>query len=231
MQNIVNEVRVVRGARLGKVATFSGLGFLVLGLIISLVLQQSAIFWLSVLCLLLGLVVSTIGTSNMNRWVREPRADQALAQGLKGFDERFRLYSYYLPAPHVLLAPTGLWVLTAMGQDGVVRFEEGKFHRKFSLGRAIRFMADEGMGRPFAEADSQVQALRALMDKSGVGEGIEIQNILVFYHPRAELIVSEPPRPITNPKGLKRALRRQPGEKLSGEQYRSLQELFDQAIA
>jgi hypothetical protein len=231
MQNIVNEARVTRGARLGKIATFAGLGFLVVGLIVSLVMQKSPLLWLSFLCLLLGLVVSTIGTSNMNRWVREPRADQALAQGLKGFDERFRLYNYCLPAPHVLLAPTGLWVLTAMGQDGVIRFEGGKFHRNFSLGRALRFMAEEGMGRPFAEADSQVQALRALLDKSGVGEGVEIQNVLVFYNPRTELMVSEPPRPMTNPKGLKKALRRQPGEKLSGEQYRSLRELFDTAIA
>jgi hypothetical protein len=231
MQNIVNEARVTRGARLGKIATFAGLGFLLVGLVVSLAMQRSPLFWLSFLCLLMGLVVSTVGTSNMTRWVREPRADQALAQGLKGFDERFRLYSYFLPAPHVLLAPTGLWVLTAMGQDGVIRFEEGKFHRKKTLGRLLRFMADEGMGRPFAEADSQVQALRTLLDKNGIGEGVEIQNILVFYNPRAELIVSEPPRPITNPKGRKRALRRQPGEKLSGEQYRSLQELFDAAVA
>jgi hypothetical protein len=231
MQNIVNEVRVSRGARLGKIATFGGLGFLVVGLIVSLVMQNSPVLFVAFLCLLLGLIVSTVGTSNMNRWVREPRADQSLAQGLKGFDERFRLYNYFLPAPHVLLAPTGLWVLTALGQDGVIRFEGGKFHRKKTLGRALRFMADEGLGRPFAEADSQVQALRALLDKSGVGEGVEIQSILVFYNPRAELVVSEPPRPVTNSKGLKRALRRQPGEKLSGEQYRSLQELFDQATA
>ena len=30
--------------------------------------------------LLLGLLVSSVGTMNMNRWVREPRADQAVRQ-------------------------------------------------------------------------------------------------------------------------------------------------------
>ncbi|MFN2244506.1 MAG: hypothetical protein ACK2U2_19605, partial [Anaerolineae bacterium] len=132
MQNIVNEAKITRGARVGKIATFVGLGFLVLGLIVSLMLRTGAVIWISFACLLLGILVSSVGTMNMNRWVREPRADQALAQGLKGFDDRYRLYSYLLPAPHVLLGPAGLFVITPMGQDGVIRFDGQKFRRDFS---------------------------------------------------------------------------------------------------
>ncbi|MFN2153822.1 MAG: hypothetical protein ACK2UX_01190, partial [Anaerolineae bacterium] len=132
MQSIVNEAKITRGARVGKIATFAGLGFLVLGLIASLMLRVGAVIWISFACLLLGILVSSVGTMNLNRWVREPRADQALAQGLKGFDDRYRLYSYLLPAPHVLLSPAGLFVLTPMGQDGVIRFDGQKFRRDFS---------------------------------------------------------------------------------------------------
>jgi hypothetical protein len=230
MQNIVNEERIARGARVGKIATFAGLGFLLAGLIISLVLQASPLLWLSFLCLLLGLVVSSVGTLNMNRWVREPRADQALEKGLKGFDNRYRLYNHFLPAPHVLLGPTGLYVLTALGQDGVIRYKGDKFRRDFSVGRLLRFMADEGLGRPFAEADSQVGALQKFLEANDAAEGIEIENILVFYNPRAELDLSEPPRPVVDAKGLKKAIRSQKDRKLSESQYRRLQELFDGAI-
>jgi hypothetical protein len=163
----------------------------------------------------------------MNRWVREPRADQALAQGLKGFDDRYRLYNYTLPAPHVLLSPAGLYVLTAMGQDGTVRYEEDKFHRNFSVGRIFRFMADEGMGRPFAEGDAQVRALRQYLEGHAAAEGVDIQNIVVFYNPRVQLIVTEPSRPVIEPKGLKKVVRKQREDRLSGSQYRKLQELFD----
>jgi hypothetical protein len=163
----------------------------------------------------------------MNRWVREPRSDQALAQGLKGFDDRYRLYNYVLPAPHVLLSPTGLYVLTALGQDGVIRYEGDRFRRDFSPGRLLRFMVDEGLGKPFAEADSQVQALqRFLAEHDGDGE-VEIQNVVVFYNPRADLIVTDPVRAVTNPKGLKRAIRKQQSDKLSSDQYRRLQALFE----
>lgn len=231
MQSITNDRLITSRSRLGKIATFVGLGFLIGGLIVSLRLQQSPWFWISFGCLLLGLLVSSVGTFNMNRWVREPRADQALAQGLKGFDDRYRLYNYLLPAPHVLLSPVGLFVLTAMGQDGVIRYEGDRFRRNFSLGRAIRFMADEGLGRPFAEAEGQVQAMIQLLEAHNVGEDVEIQNVVVFYNPRAQLLIQDPPRPVANPKGLKKAIRKLQTEKLSGTQYRQLQELFDGAIA
>jgi hypothetical protein len=229
MKTITNVEKITKGARIGKIATFAGLGFLVAGLVVSLMLQESPLLWLSFGFLLLGLLVSSVGTMNMNRWVREPRADQALAQGLKGFDDRYRLYNYTLPAPHVLLGPMGLYVLTALGQDGVIRYEGDKFRRDFSLARVLRFMAEEGMGRPFEEANAQVQSLRKFLDEHDVGKDVEIQNVLVFYNPRAQLSVTEPPRPVVDPKGLKKAIRKQQDQKLMPAQYDQLQELFEGA--
>ncbi len=228
MKSITNEARIAKGARLGKIGAFGGLGLLFVGLVISLTLKQAQFLWISFGCLLLGFLVSTIGTYNMNRWVREPRADQALAQGLKGFDDRYQLYNYFLPVPHVLLAPVGLYVLTAMGQDGVIRFEGDKVRRNFSLGRVFRFMADEGLGRPFGEGDAQVEALRKYLDGHDVGQDVEIQNILVFYNPRAQLEIADPPRPVVDPKGMKKVIRKQKDEKLSSSQYRELEDLFQQ---
>lgn len=227
MQNIVDDGRITKGARLGKIATFGGLGLLVVGLIVSLVFQKSPLLLLSFVFLILGLVVSSIGTLNMGRWVREPRADQALAQALRGYDDRYRLYSYILPAPQVLLSPVGVYVLTALGQDGTIRYEGGKFHRDFTIGRLLRFLAEEGLGKPNAEGDSQVKALQEFLDEHDAGEGVEIQNILVFYNPRVELSVLDPPCPVVTPKGLKRAIRRERGQKIPTGQYRKLQELFD----
>jgi hypothetical protein len=230
MRAITNEARIARGARLGKIATFAGLGFLVGGLIISLAAQGSPLLWLSLVCLALGLLVSSVGTFNMNRWVREPRADQALAQSLKGFDDRYQLYSYFLPAPHVLLSPAGLYVLTAMGQDGVIRCERDKFRRDFSVGRVFRFMADEGLGKPFVEGDEQVGALKQYLEQNEINHDVQIQNVLVFHNPRAELVVSDPSRPVVIPKALKRAIRKRADGKLSTSQYAQIEELFDREI-
>ena len=227
MRTVTNEAKIERGARIGKIATFVGLGFLLAGLVVSLVFQESPLLWLSFVGLVLGLVVSSIGTLNMNRWVREPRADQAITQGLKGFDDKYILYNYTLPAPHVLLGPTGLYVLTAMGQDGVIRYAEGKFRRDFSVGRLVRFMADEGLGRPLAEADSQVRAMEDYLSQNDLDGGPEIQNVLVFFHPNAQLSVSDPPVPVVVPKALKKTIRKGLQDKLTGERYEELRALFE----
>jgi hypothetical protein len=229
MKLVVDEKKIERGARIGKIATFVGLGFLAGGLIISLTMKDLPMIWISFGCLLVGVLVSSVGTMNMNRWVKEPRADQALAQGLKGFDNRYRLYSYILPSPHVLLSPAGLFVLTAMGQEGVIRYEDGKFRRNFSIVRALRFMAEEGLGRPLAEAESQAKALWEYVESHDAAEGVEIQNVVVFYSPRAELEISDPPLPIVDPKGLKKAIRKQHDAELSNRQYEALRTLFDAA--
>ena len=229
MRLVVDDAKIARGTRLGKIATFVGLGFLLAGFIISLTLRDMMFLWVSLGCLVVGMLISSVGTMNMNRWVREPRADQALAQGLKGFDDRYVLYSYNLPVPHVLLSPAGLFVLTAMGQDGTIHYDGNKFRRDFSLGRVLRFMAEEGLGRPLAEADRQVEALRQYLAEREVAEDVEIQSVVVFYNPRAELDVSDPPVPIVDPKGLKKAIRKQTDGKLPGKEYDALRELFDEA--
>jgi len=227
MRIVTDQVRIARGARLGKIGAFGGFGFLVVGMIVSLAFKQLSSLWIALGCLLLGMVVATVGIANMNRWVREPRADQALEQGLKGFDDQYRLYNYVLPAPHVLLTPTGITVLTALGQDGVIRYEGGKFRRNWSIGRLLRFMADEGLGRPFSEGDDQVRALKQFLESHGAGEGVDIQNVLVFYNPRAQLSVTDPPRPVVVPKGLKKALRKQAEGALLPAQVRRLHEVLD----
>jgi len=226
MKIIVNDQLIARRGRLGKIFTFGGLGLLLVGLIISLIMTQPSFFLVSLGCLLGGIIASSIGTVNMNRWVREPRADQVLARGLKGFDDRYRLYNYTLPAPHVLLTPTGLYVLTAMLQEGAIRYEDGKWHRAFSLGRAIRFLGDEGLGRPFATGDNEVLAMQRFLEQHEVAEGVEIENVLVFVHPKTQVDIHEPPRPVVMPKDLKRAIR-SGQNKLSPDRYRRLQELFE----
>jgi hypothetical protein len=226
MHTITDERKIGRGARLGKILVFGSLGFLVAGLVLALRMREVYYLWISLGCLVIALVGSTVGFAHMNRWVREPRADQALDQGLKGFDDRYRLYNYVLPAPHVLLSPAGLFVLTAMGQDGAIRYAGGKFRRGFSLGRIFRFLSDEGLGRPFAEGDNQVSALGQFLLQHGM-EGVDIQNLIVFYHPRAQIEVTEPPRPVVDPRGLKRAIRSLPQGRLSSSLYGQLQELFE----
>jgi hypothetical protein len=226
MKILLNHRMVTSRARLGKIATGLGFALLIVGLIVSLLLPTTDYIWISFGCLLFGIAVSSVGVINMNRWYREPRADQVIDRGLKGFDDRYRVYHYSLPAPHVVLAPSGLYVLTAMLQDGVIHYEGGRWRRDFSLGRLIRFLADEGLGRPFDVADSEVKEMEKYLAKNGLADGVEIENALVFVHPKVQLDVKDLPRPAVLPKDLKRVIRG--GEKkMPADRYRRLVEQFE----
>jgi hypothetical protein len=88
-------------------------------------------------------------------------------------------------------------------------------------------MAEEGLGKPFAEADSQVEALQEFLEENDAAEGVEIESILVFYGPKAKLDAGSAPRPVTDVKGLKKTLRKLATGKLPPAKYKELQKLFD----
>ncbi len=226
MKIVVNERLVASRVRLANIATAVGFGALIAGLVISLVLPPEPFFWVSLGALLLGIIAASIGATNMNRWRRVPRADQVIDRGMKGFDDRYRVYHYVLPAPHVVLAPTGLHVITALLSEGNIHYENGRWRRDFSVARMVRFMADEGLGRPFEVADQEVAALRQYLEKHDLADGVEIDSALVFVHPKAQVFVKDPPRPVLPPKDIKRAIRRD-DKKMPAERYRRLLELFE----
>ena len=146
MKVIVNEKLVKRQAIIGKWASLIGMGALLAGLVVSYRLPN--LITVSLGCLIVGFMLASVGTYNMNRWVKEPRGDQALTKALKGFDNKHFLYHYTLPAAHVLLAPSGLFVFTVKDHHGEVRCEGEKWHQKFNWGRLLLFFGQQGLGDP-----------------------------------------------------------------------------------
>jgi len=224
----VRKVKVVRDekliasrGRLGKIASFTGLAILLLGLILSF---YPPFFMASLLCLLAGLIVSNIGTYNLNRWVKRPRSDEVIARALKGLDDRFWLFSYVFPAEHVILAPSGLYVVNPKPHDGEISCEGDKWRRKFKWSRLLRALYEEGLGNPTAEVIAQADKMREfLRSKLSEEDEIEVREVILFTNPGVRLELKAPAVPVLTPKALKTHIRRKDKSSgLSGEQYRTL---------
>ncbi len=225
MQIITNEKLIKNRARLGRVASFVGLAVLILGLVASLSLQ-----WLlaSFGCLFVGFVLSQVGLYHASRWVREPRADQTLVKILKGFDDRYYLYNYVLPARHVLLAPFGLCVINPKDQGGKVRCEGEKWRHESSWGRAIlRFFGQEGLGNPTKEARAEVEKLRRFLAERLPDDDVPIEGVVVFTNSQVDLETENPAVPVLDGKQFKYFLRDLSKERpISGGQRRQLAEIL-----
>jgi len=213
MKVITNDKLIKRNGRLGQVATISGLVVLVGGMFISFRYPMySIIAWAA---LLVGFGLSQIGLYFGNRWGRHPRLDELIDLGLKGLNDQFSLYHYTAPADHLLVGPSGLWVIVPYYQKGNIVFEKGRWKQRGGgfMQRYLRIFAQESIGRPDLEAPAELEALIKFFHKTVPDQVIpEARVVLVFTNDNAELDVDDAPILSLPLKKLKEAIRKTPKE-------------------
>ena len=228
MKVVVNEKLVKRQAAIGKWASLLGMGALLAGLFVSWRWPNQ--LTVSFGCLILGFILASIGTYNVNRWGKEPRADQALTKALKGFDNRHLLYHHTLPAAHVLLAPSGLFVFTVKDHYGEIRCEGEKWRHKFNWGRLLLFFGQEGLGNPTREVRGEIERLRRFLDsRLPEADDVPLEGLIVFTNPRARLELIDPAMPVVSSNKLKTFLRQLKKKRISAERRKELAEIFEEA--
>jgi hypothetical protein len=185
--------------------------FLIGGLITNFMsMSQPQYFQPTLILLALGFVFATTSSHLVNRWVREPRADQVLTTTLKKFGNDFVLFNYTVPPPHVLLTPNRLYAIVVKNQDGQTIVNGRRYSRKFTWNRFFRFFADEGLGSPAAEAENRLDKLEKFLRKNLTDEEMpELKPLILFTHKDAELIVNDSDIPVMRTNELKTYLREQ----------------------
>lgn len=229
MRVTTNPKLIKRRSRIGMIASLSGIAVLAGGMFASF---RPQIAWVSLIALVLGFALAQFGSYNLRRWGRSPRPDQVLEEGMKGFDDRYHLYSWTLPIPFVLLSPQGIYTLTTRDQTGQVSVSGSTWKSKFSLGRLLSIFAQEGLGNPTTDAQVQAAKLGAWISGKLPDLSVEVQPLIVFIDPRVQLETDAPTVPVLDPKGIKKWLRaggKGPGMKSAD--LRALEELFDAQAA
>jgi hypothetical protein len=212
-------------ARLGTYATFAGLGILVAGMIASF---QQKWLWVSLAALLLGFFLSQIGSYNLRRWSRSPRPDEVVETELKGFDDRYHLYSWALPAPHVLLSPQGIYTFETRDQTGQIGVTGDKWNTKFSLGKTLLLFGQEGLGNPSRDAQDNAAKVQKLIQTALPETSIQVQPVVVFIDKRAQLLLDSPSVPVLPADDIKRWLRGSgKGDTIKTADYRAIEEALD----
>jgi hypothetical protein len=147
-----------------------------------------------------------------NRWGKSPRIDERLTQSLKGLDDRYTLYHYTTPVPHLLTGPAGLWVLVPQYQGGQITYD-GKRYRQQGVGIFGRLISQEGLGRPDVEANSYEEDLKKFL-KNELEENAQpaVNSVVVFTSPKANVQVSDAPIPTMHVEKLKDFIRRKAKE-------------------
>ncbi len=208
MKIIKNEKLIKRNSVIGQWLSLGALGVLGLGMYISF--TKPDLFTYSLICLLVGFIMTQVGMYMGSRWGRSPRPDEKLDSGLKGMHSEFTLYHYATAASHLLVGPSGVWALLPYHQRGKISFEKNRW--KLSGGGFLqgymRIFGQEGIGRPDIDAENEVIALRKFFSKNMEESAQpEVKAILVFTGEDVELEAGESPFPGMKLKQLKEFLR------------------------
>jgi hypothetical protein len=229
MKIVKDEKKIQRNARIGSVVTIVSLAILGVGMYITFMRPEQ--FFLSIIALLVGFLLSQVGILYTNRWGRKPRPDEMLEQALKGLDDRYGLYHYHTPATHVLVGPAGIWTLHPKTQRGTITYHKNRWRQRGGgfLQGYLRIFAQEGIGRPDLEIESDVDGLNKYFKRYLQELDLPpIQSALVFFHPEIDLQVEDAPTPTLFAKKLKDFIRKEAKEKpLSSDIIEKIQADFE----
>ena len=228
MKVITNEKMIKRNGRIGRIARTGGLIILFASFIVTFANQMYVN--IAFMALLFGFMLTQIGIYFGNRWGRHPRPDELIDQGLKGLSDQYSIYHYMTPVAHLLVGPSGLWVIMPYYQVGKIVFEKNRWKQKGGgfFQRYMRFIGQEGLGRPDLEAPAEVSAINRYIKKQIPGDESPEPNVaLVFTNEKAELEVENPPILTLPLKSLKNTIRKLGKEKpLSPDLINQINGLF-----
>ncbi len=229
MRIFKNEKLIERNGKIGQYTSLAALVVLGGGMYISF--TKPELFTYSIICLVVGFIMTQIGMYMGNRWGRSPRPDEKFDAGLKGLHSDFNMYHYSSPVSHLLIGPSGVWALLPYHQRGKVTFYKNRW--KMSGGGFLqgymRIFGQESIGRPEIDAENEVRTLNKFFAKKLDGSAIpEIKPILVFTNNEVEVDAGESPIPAMKLKQLKEFMR-QGGKNraLSSSQIEQITNLFN----
>jgi hypothetical protein len=214
MKIIKNEKLIKRNGTIGNWTSLAALAVLGVGMYISL--TRTDLFIYALAALLVGFTLTQIGMYMGNRYGRRPRPDEKLDAGLKGLPGDYTLYHYMGGASHLLVGPSGLWILMPYHQRGQVTYKKNRWQMRGGgfLQSYMRIFGQENLGRPDIEIESESNALKKYLAKHLDESQIpEPKPLIIFTNDEVEINAEETPVPALKLKQVKEFFRQKAKEK------------------
>lgn len=234
MQVVANQQLVKNRVRLGLGFHLAALALLSLAVVFSTQIDITREFnpatWIA---LALGLVLYTLGQSQLRRWGPRNRQEQQLADAIRALDERYKLYAFLsssLP-DYILVSPAGVSVLLARQDGGEVACVRDTWSTKSRGGLLSLFGGSAG--DPAADARDQVDKLRKFLATAGL-QDIPTSTVIVFTNPKVRLRVEGCSSIVARTSKLEEVLRRMAGKgknvALTTSRIRDVQRMLDERM-
>jgi len=211
--NIVTDEKLIsRNAKISNIVHILGLAFLAVATYIAF--QHVELLFYSLVLMILGFLLSQISIYMGKRWAQRPRPDEYIDKALKGLDKSYTLYHYTTPVPHLLVGPAGVLLLHPNNSPGTITFDEKRGrYRQIGGNVLLKFLAQEGLGRPQVEVSDELKGLDRFLAKRWESDTlVEVEPLLIFTDDRAEVQVEDAPMLTVHANKLKDFIRKRAKE-------------------
>lgn len=228
MKIVRNEKLIKRNKIIGNVASFTGMGILIFGLVMSFNPNPTKTL-ISFIALIVGFIVSQLSTYFVNRFAREPRFDEIIADNLSKLNNEYTFYVYSTPVAMMLISPAGIWLPIPTSASGEIYYDKKWKQRGGKL--MLRLFGQENIGKPTLDIESNINDITKALTKNIPEDQIPpIKGILVKMNPTASIgDVSEAPNLIVEADALRRTIRkydRKVEDIISPETLAKINEIF-----
>jgi hypothetical protein len=198
MRVVINQALIDRYRRISHILFFVSLAGMGVGFFYTWTSNpNSQGNQLSCLILPILLLMTLTSVRMANTWIREPHPVEVLSDSLKGLGKKYAIFHHVLPAPHVLIAPEGVFTITTVWQERPYSVTGKKWHGEEGLLRKINgYMRQDLLGNPFQTAQLEAQQMQKLVDKIAPDSGVEVQPLIVFISPKGEFAADDPLFPV-----------------------------------
>ncbi len=227
MNVFTNETIFNRRVQIAKIMRPLAFATLIGGLIL-LYLREDLLL-VSWLMAGLGYLLSIVSAHMGGRFLELPgriMPFDAVPDALKGLGESHRLYQLYMPANHVLVAPSGVYVIKPRDHVGTINWNEkrGRFEH---VGERMmnRIFGIDRFGRPDKELTADINSVSSRLESYFGEEAPMVKGIILLTNPKTKTgSMTQTPYPVVKSKGLKKYLREQgKGERLSQTQIEEME--------
>ena len=234
MQLVANQQLVKNRVRLGLGFHITALVVFGLGLVLSTQIDATReLPWESWVAILLGLVLYSLGQTQLRRWGPRNRQEEQLGQAIRSLDDRYKLYAFLsssLP-DYILVSPAGVQVLVIRQETGQVSCVRDRWSK--SSGARVLGLFGPSLGNPSADGARQLQKVRDVLAQHDI-QDVSMSSLVVFTNPKVQLRVEGCSSTVTRIKELKDVLRRMAGKgqnvAVGQARIRQIQKIFDERM-
>jgi hypothetical protein len=186
MKLSINEKLLKRNKTIAQYSLYGAIALIAGGLLLTLTnsKNEDLVTSLSYLILLPAYILMQVNAMMMHKWGKSPREDEIVTNALKGLDNRYSLYHYTTPVSHVLVGPSGIWIINAFHQQGKITYDESKkrYVQKGGGNFLSKIFALDSLSDIERESNKQRKLLEKYLQEIDVRDNPEAVVANVFYH-------------------------------------------------